>query len=321
MDAWQSLIDAQQPVHGGRPAPTLATGEHLTVIHAEGEEAGDYLQGQLTTDLKFVDEGAHRAAMHLSLKGRGLVSLRLAREDGGYLLLVPNGQAEATIRGLEKYRLRAKVTFRVDPRARVVQLAGGVDATLAAAGLPVPEPGQTAHRDGVAVLRYAHGDHALLVADGPLLAAHWQALSAERAVTDGAGARYQDVLAGEGQIRAGAEDLFLPQVLNYDVLGGVSFKKGCYTGQEVVARMHFKGKLKQRMAAFHYQGPELAPGQSLRNDQGRAVAEVVDAAPGEPAPALLAVVRLDHEGELFLDDQPLRVEPIALPYDLPKPKA
>ena len=50
MDAWQSLIDAQQPVHGGRPAPTLATGEHLAVIHAEGEEAGDYLQGQLTND-------------------------------------------------------------------------------------------------------------------------------------------------------------------------------------------------------------------------------------------------------------------------------
>lgn len=321
MDAWQSLIDAQPPVHGGRPAPTLATGEHLAVIHAEGEEAGDYLQGQLTVDLKAVDEGAHRAAMHLSLKGRGLVSLRIARQDGGYLLLVPAGQTEATVRCLEKYRLRAKVTFRPDPQVRVAQLAGGVDATLTAAGLPTPGPGQAAHRDGVSVLRYAHSDHALIVAAGPLLATHWQTLTAERALTDGDGARYQDVLAGEGQIRAGAEDLFLPQVLNYDVLGAVSFKKGCYTGQEVVARMHFKGKLKQRMAAFHYQGPALSPGQSLRNEQGRAVAEVVDAAPGEPAPALLAVVRLDHEGELFLDDQPLQVEPIALPYDLPKPKA
>ena len=321
MNAWQSLIEAQHPRHGGVAAPALATGEHLAVIHAEGEEAGDYLQGQLTADLKAVDEGAHLAAMHLSLKGRGLVSLRIAKVDNGYLLLVPAGQVDATIRCLEKYKLRAKVSFRPDPDTLVAQLAGGVDATLAKAGLPVPEAGQAASRGGVTVLRYPHSDHALIVAAAPLLSSHWQALTEERAVTDGAGARFQDLLAGEGQILPGAEDLFLPQVLNYDVLGGVSFKKGCYTGQEVVARMHFKGKLKQRMAAFHYQGPELAPGQSLRNDQGRAVAEVVDAAPGEPAAALLAVVRLDHQGDLFLDDQPLGVEPIALPYELPKPKA
>jgi len=137
MNAWQSLIEAQHPRHGGVTAPALATGEHLAVIHAEGEEAGDYLQGQLTADLKPVDEGAHRAAMHLSLKGRGLISLRIARVEGGYLLLVPAGQVDATIRCLEKYRLRAKVTFRPDPDTLVAQLSGGVDATLAEAGLPI----------------------------------------------------------------------------------------------------------------------------------------------------------------------------------------
>lgn len=321
MNAWQSLIEAQHPRHGGVTAPALATGEHLAVIHAEGEEAGDYLQGQLTADLKPVDEGAHRAAMHLSLKGRGLISLRIARVEGGYLLLVPAGQVDATIRCLEKYRLRAKVTFRPDPDTLVAQLSGGVDATLAEAGLPTPEAGQAASRDGVTVLRYALTDHALIVATSALLDSHWQALTKERVITDGAGARFQDLLAGEGQILPGAEDLFLPQVLNYDVLGGVSFKKGCYTGQEVVARMHFKGKLKQRMRLFAYSGPELAAGQSLRNDQGRAVGEVVDSAPGEPAALMLAVVRLDHEGELLVDDTPLGAEPQALPYELPKPKA
>ncbi|MBL7251222.1 YgfZ/GcvT domain-containing protein [Alloalcanivorax marinus] len=321
MNAWQSLIEAQHPRHGGVTTPALATGEHLAVILAEGEEAGDYLQGQLTVDLKAVDEGAHRAAMHLSLKGRGLVSLRIARVDGGYLLLVPNGQVDATIRCLEKYKLRAKVSFQPAPDTVVAQLAGGVDATLERAGLPAPAPGQAASRDGVTVLRYPHSDHALIVAAASLLSSHWQALSEERAVTDGAGARFQDLLAGEGWILPGAEDLFLPQVLNYDVLGGVSFKKGCYTGQEVVARMHFKGKLKQRMALFAYSGPELAAGQSLRNDQGRAVGEVVDSAPGQPSALMLAVVRLDHEGELWVDDTPLGAEPRALPYELPKPKA
>ena len=105
------------------------------------------------------------------------------------------------------------------------------------------------------------------------------------------------------------------------MLGGVSFKKGCYTGQEVVARMHFKGKLKQRMRAFQYQGPPLQAGESLRNADGKAVGEVVDSAPGAPAPVALAALRVTHEGELYHGDQPLHAEPLDLPYSLPQPKS
>lgn len=336
MNAWQPLISGgvsaplplSVPLHqGGVTTAALALCDHLAVIRATGEEAGAYLQGQLTCDLVDIDAGSHHAALHLSLKGRGLVSLRLAKSGNGYLLVCPARQVTETIACLLKYRLRAKVDFQVADDVLVAQLAGELAGTLAAAGLPLPEPGRVGIGDGVgvggkmAVWRYPHSEQALLIGNAAAFEASWPALIGQRTVTDGDGARYQDVLAGEALLYPGAEDLFLPQVLNYDVLGGVSFRKGCYTGQEVVARMHFKGKLKQRMMAFAHKGAVLTPGEAVRNEVGRAVGEVVDGAPSELGAVALIVVRLDHQGDLCHDDQPLQVERLVLPYSLPEPKA
>ncbi len=333
MNAWQPLISegASAPLplsttllYSGETATTtaLALCDHLAVIRASGAEAGAYLQGQLTCDLADIDAGGHRAALHLSLKGRGLVSLRLAKIGDGYLLVCPAEQATETLACLLKYRLRAKVDFQLADEMLVAQLANELAGTLAAAGLPLPEPGrvETGGRD-MSVWRYPHSEQALLVGDVAAFEASWPALIEQRTVTYGDGARYQDVLAGEAQLYRGAQDLFLPQVLNYDVLGGVSFRKGCYTGQEVVARMHFKGKLKQRMMAFAHEGPVLTPGETVRNEQGRAVGEVVDGAPSMGGAVALIAVRLDHQGDLYRDDQPLHAERLVLPYSLPKPKA
>ncbi|KAF0804632.1 hypothetical protein A6D6_02899 [Alcanivorax xiamenensis] len=311
MSAWSSLIAELSPANGGVTTPAFAICDHLAVVRVRGEEAGTYLQGQLTCDLKRIDQGEHHAAMHLSLKGRGLVSLRLVRDDPGYLILCPATMTEAVIRCLEKYRLRAKVTFEVAGDLLVAGLAGALEQT----GLALPEPGHGRHDDGLTLLRYPLTEQLLAIGDAATLAGLDRA---NRTVIDSEGWRFLDIGAGEGQIYPGAEDLFLPQVLNYDLLGGVSFNKGCYTGQEVVARMHFKGKLKQRMAAFTHHGPRLSPGQPLRDSNGRAVGEVVDSARGTPSPRLLAVVRLDYEGELFADDQALNVTPLDLPYELPK---
>src|SRR5690606_17321673 len=95
MSVWSSLIAEISPANGGVTTPALAICDHLAVVRVRGEEAGSYLQGQLTCDLKRIDQGEHHAAMHLSLKGRGLVSLRLVRDDQGYLILCPATMAEA----------------------------------------------------------------------------------------------------------------------------------------------------------------------------------------------------------------------------------
>lgn len=311
--SWSDFIAAQALANSAE-TPYLSHCDHLAVIRAHGEEAGHYLQGQVSCDLREVDQQGHRNGMHLTLKGRGLVSARIVRDGDDYLLLCPADLSEAVIKALMKYRLRAKVEFSVDQELVVLGLAGNLPAGA-------PDHGNSAETDQGLWLRYPFTDHALLLVKQDNAEQVWQTLAADRATTGANGWQLADIDAGEGMVYPGAQDLFLPQVLNYDVTAGVNFKKGCYTGQEVVARMHFKGKLKQRMRAFQYQGPPLQAGESLRNADGKAVGEVVDSAPGAPAPVALAALRVTHEGELYHGDQPLHAEPLDLPYSLPQPKS
>ncbi|MEQ3723315.1 folate-binding protein [Alcanivorax sp.] len=311
--SWSQFIAAQPLVEHAEAstAPALSHCDHLAVIRAHGEEAGHYLQGQLSCDLHDVDTGGHLTGMHLSLKGRGLVSVRTVRDGDDYLMLCPTGQSEAVIKSLMKYRLRAKVDFQVDEQAVIIGLTGQLPTTL-------PEPGQTGRNGQGLWLRYPNTDHALLISDKERAESVWTVLAQDRTATNANGWRQADIDAGEGMVYPGAEDLFLPQVLNYDVTAGVNFKKGCYTGQEVVARMHFKGKLKQRMQRIDYTADvELLPGEPLRNSNGKAAGEVVSSARTANGYSALVVLRRDTDGVLFKDDEPLNSTLGTLPYTLP----
>ncbi len=311
--SWSQFIAAQPLAEHAEAstAPALSHCDHLAVIRAHGEEAGHYLQGQLSCDLHEVDDGGHLTGMHLSLKGRGLVSVRVVADGDDYLMLCPTGQTEAVIKSLMKYRLRAKVDFQVEEQAVIIALTGQLPATL-------PEPGQTGRNGQGLWLRYPNTEHALLITDTAQAESVWTVLAQDRTTTDANGGRQADIDAGEGMVYPGAEDLFLPQVLNYDVTAGVNFKKGCYTGQEVVARMHFKGKLKQRMQRINYTADvDLLPGQPLRNSDGKAAGEVVSSARTAQGHSALVVLRRDTDGVLFKDDEPLHSTLGALPYTLP----
>ena len=311
--SWSQFIAAQPLADHAEAstAPALSHCDHLAVIRAYGEEAGHYLQGQLSCDLHEVDNGGHLTGMHLSLKGRGLVSVRIVQDGDDYLMLCPAGQSEAVIKSLMKYRLRAKVEFQVDEQAVLMGLSRALPATS-------PEPGQSGRNGQGLWLRYPNTDHALLITDTEQAESVWTVLALDRAATNANGWRQADIDAGEGMVYPGAEDLFLPQVLNYDVTAGVNFKKGCYTGQEVVARMHFKGKLKQRMQRIDYAAEvDLAPGETLRNSDGKAAGEVVSSARNHAGHSALVVLRRDTDGVLFKDEQPLDSQLGTLPYALP----
>ena len=199
----------------------------------------------------------------------------------------------------------------MEEQAVIIALTGQLPATL-------PEPGQTGRNGQGLWLRYPNTEHALLITDTAQAESVWTVLAQDRTTTDANGGRQADIDAGEGMVYPGAEDLFLPQVLNYDVTAGVNFKKGCYTGQEVVARMHFKGKLKQRMQRINYTADvDLLPGQPLRNSDGKAAGEVVSSARTAQGHSALVVLRRDTDGVLFKDDEPLHSTLGALPYTLP----
>jgi folate-binding protein YgfZ len=308
--SWSDFIAAQALANSAE-TPYLSHCDHLAVIRAHGEEAGHYLQGQVSCDLREVDQQGHRNGMHLTLKGRGLVSARIVRDGDDYLLLCPADLSEAVIKALMKYRLRAKVEFTVDDGVVVLGLAGNLPAEA-------PDHGNSAETDQGLWLRYPFTDHALLLVKQDNAEHVWQTLAADRVTTGANGWQLADIDAGEGMVYPGAQDLFLPQVLNYDVTAGVNFKKGCYTGQEVVARMHFKGKLKQRMQRINYSADvDLTPGETLRDSNSKAAGEVVSAARTPHGGAALVVLRRDTDGVLFREEQALESQLGALPYSLP----
>src|SRR5690606_16579479 len=189
---------------------------------------------------------------------------------------------------------------------------------LHAYGIPVPgKPGEALFAPHSAVARLENGARYLLLMEH----SRAQKMLEQNTVNELGAAdqwRLQDILAGEGHIEAGGEDLWLPQVLNYDVLDGVNFKKGCYLGQEIVARMHFKGQLKQRMQRRDWPGEKApATGTVIRNGDGKAVGETVTAVCRNGHVSALLVLRLYHAGDLLIDEQAVCSTAAGLPYALP----
>lgn len=271
-------------------ADTAFNCDHLAVITAIGEQAQDFLQGQLTCDLRDLAPGQSRLAMHLSLKGRAMVSLRVSRRDDGFDLVTPATKADDVLNGLKKYALFSKVVLAKDEQRQVIGLTAEPDDEAIALGGP-GEPRW--FRLSTDTAPSAAGT-----------AADWLAL---------------DIAAGEAHLYPGGEDLWLPQALNYDLLGGVHFNKGCYLGQEVVARMHFKGQMKQRLRRWQWAGTDApAVGTVLRNADGKSLGEVVQAVASDGQVQALAVIRLDHAGDLYLDNQALGAQEQPLPYSLPE---
>lgn len=328
-DDWQDYLDrlgARRDDSGvvqdfqDPAASSVLVGDHLAILRITGPDTWRFLQGQITTDVREVENGQTRLGMHLSLKGRGMLSFRLLPAQDGADLVLPARQLAPARERLGRYAMFSKVTLEPDPSRVPLLLQGaGSVGLLRGHGIPTPEqPLEALHAAHTAVARLDTGARWLLLLDRE----HARHLLDQVPVADIGGAlgwQLSDIRAGEGHVLPETADLWLPQVLNYDALGGVSFGKGCYLGQEVVARMHFKGRLKQRMHGLGWHGTTApAPGTVLRDDSGQALGEIVNAVAAGDRIHALAVLRLGHEGPIHIDDHPLRdwrLEP--LPYPVP----
>lgn len=195
------------------------------VIRAEGADAQEFLQGQLTLDLKRLPDDSHRPAAWCNAKGRVWALLQVWRDANGYCLLVPDNQAESFIKRMRMFVLRANVSL--DPLALTVQ--GIIDAG----------PGSGLHTEQGKTLLWHDAHHALRIAEQAepetLPVEHWLALR---------------ILAGDAQVDASLQEKFLPQALGLEQRDGLHFNKGCYVGQEVVARVHYKGRSPQQLACY-----------------------------------------------------------------------
>jgi hypothetical protein len=288
------------------------------LLSCAGDEARDFLHAQLTSDIAGLAQDEARMAGWCSAKGRLLATFLVISRGAEVLLQLPREIAPAVAKRLSMFILRAKVKLAdaSEGWAQFGLWGSGAAESLAALGFAVPQaPFRAAHAQGGIVVQVAAQRFLVLVP-----AALHERLAAIANASDEEAWALEEIRAGRPQVLLATQDQFVPQMVNLERLGAVDFKKGCYPGQEIVARTQYRGVLKRRMVRARV-AAAAATGDELFADgfPGQASGAVVNAAaaPGGGS-ELLAVAQISA----LESAQPLRLrsadgpalELLPLPY-------
>ena len=287
---------------------------HLGFLRVSGEDARDFLQNLTSNDVRHLDEKTAQYNSMCSPKGRMLASFLLFKMDGDYILQLPKDMVERVKKRLSMYIFRSKVTI-AETALSAIGLAGQ-DAETALPGLPEAKMAASAIESGIAIK--LSDSRFEIVAEPENVAKILEHLEKS---TESTGKEYWErleILDALPTVLPETEGLFVPQMANFELIGGVSFQKGCYPGQEVVTRTHFLGKIKRRMVIAHVDstiGPN--PGEEVFSGQ-EATGTVARSAPSpDGGYDILAVIHMEHRtGELRLKSGEL-LKLMPMPYSLP----
>jgi folate-binding protein YgfZ len=261
----------------------------LGYIKVSGEEAQSFLQNQLSNDINQVSPEHSQLNAYCNAKGRALALFRVIQFNRAYYLQMPVEVIETTLKRLQMFVLRSKVTLEDASDQLITCGLSGPNATTLLRALvdEVPEQlDQCSFHDGIGITR-VRGQHPryLIYGDYQHITSAWNRLKEGATVCSHHAWSFLDIHAGVPQLYAANVEAFVPQMMNLHSIDGVSFQKGCYPGQEVVARMYFLGKLKRRMYLAHINSEQPPqPGDSLFNKESQpdqAIGRVVDAQPAE----------------------------------------
>jgi folate-binding protein YgfZ len=271
----------------------IAKLEHYGLLHAAGDDARAFLHAQLTNDLQNLAPARARYAGWCSAKGRLLATFLVIPHAGGFLLQLSRDLVPVVLKRLSMFILRSKVKLS-DASGQWVQY--GVWDADAGELLEVSE------RDGAISIGIEPGRRLVLAAEGffpsDSPAGEWM---------------LAEVRAGRPLIEQPTQDQFVPQMVNLELAGGVDFRKGCYPGQEVVARAQYRGAVKRRM--YRLRGAALKPGQELYSDDapGQPSGMVVNAA-GDESLAVLQISAVESKSPIRPQPQGAALEVLSLPY-------
>jgi len=293
----------------------------LGVILAEGADAATFLHGQVSQDMNGQTAQEARLAAYCSAKGRMLASLVTLRPDAEQFWLLTDKQVlPGLVRRLSMFVLRAKAKLTdASDRLCVLGLLGQAASVLLDEAAPTAPWQASAYADGLLVKLpevsgtqrwYWVGPSAcaqnVLSALPPLPADQWQWL---------------DVMSGIPRIEASTVEQFVPQMINFELIGGVNFKKGCYPGQEVVARSQYRGTTKRRAFVLHADQAVQA-GQEVFSDAdpGQPAGLIINAAPrpgSEGGFSALAELKLSATDTALHAPDGIRLTLAVQPYALP----
>lgn len=226
----------------------------FSVLRFTGPDAVAFLHGQLTCDVQALKPGRAGYGGYCTPKGRLLATFLLWRDNDGLMMMLPAAIAASLCKRLSMYILRSRV--KAQDMSGTLNCIGllGADAAFSISGLggQTPEQVLDVHIGSDLDVIRLPGDRFLAVA-----ASKGESLSADDGAWHGA-----DIACGIPFIVPATQEEFVPQMVNLDLIGALSYSKGCYPGQEIVARTHYLGRLKQRMFRATVAGP-AAPGDKL----------------------------------------------------------
>jgi folate-binding protein YgfZ len=262
----------------------------LGLIAVAGEDAAAYLHAQLTNDVAHLGLDEARLAGYCTPKGRLLATFLTWRTGDDIFLQLPRALQAAVQKRLAMFVLRSKAKLRDathEPSHAAVLGLGGVAAAevlrAVVGALPAAPYGKIDSESGTVIrLADACGAPRYLWLTSPDVAgAALPALRDKLALGGNAAWRLSGIHAGVPQVTQPTQEQFVPQMINFELVGGVNFRKGCYPGQEIVARSQYLGKLKRRMALATVANAAVRPGDEVyaADDPGQPAGMVVDAAP------------------------------------------
>ena len=271
------------------------------ILSVTGPDSRKLLQGQCTADVQRLDVGAWTLGGLCTPKGRLYANFRLiCLDDEHFWLVMPQSNIADTRQRLGKYA----AFFKCELTDISLHWHG-----IALADTPTTgSAGSLEQTDAAITLELGSGQQLLWL--NPLAAADYetrlQALEAEAQWLPEQHWDQLEIASGLTWITPETQEAFLPQAISWDKLGGVSFAKGCYTGQEVVARLHYKGSSKKALRQISGSGPVPAPLSRLHDGAGKAVGDVACAAGDEQNWTGLAVLALQAE-QVTLNDRPVEL--------------
>jgi len=293
----------------------------LGVIRISGEDRESFLQGQLTSDTRNISAQLSQLSSYCTPKGRMIASMRIIEHKQDWFMVLPASRLPVVLKRLQMFVMRSKVTLTDASEDFVCLGAKGSCLDTLSSSLPAEVHG-TETIDGLSIIKVDNSENRYMllvnINEAPSL---WDSIDA--AASDTSVWRLLDIEAGIPTVFEETADAFIPQMTNLQVLDAVSFTKGCYTGQEVVARMQYLGKLKRRMLPVSFTSDKDYPrGSELfskASSSGQGAGKLVDVVKtGENTYKALAVVELAslENGDLQIENEsgPI-VKAEKLPYE------
>ncbi len=326
MSDWQQFIQSQKIQTVDQEY--ICDAGDLGLLLVSGEDAESFLQNQLSNDISLIDENSFQLSSYSTPKGRMLGIFRVVKIENGYLLMMPASILPEILQRLQMYVVQAQVTL-ADASDHFTRFAIQSLQTSVTDDIVLPrEPGKVFQSDSLISLHLGFVDqqarYLILDLSCDEAKSVWSRFADHLSVSDFDSWRLSEIKAGIPVIYPSTSEQFVAQMANLNRLNGINFKKGCYPGQEIIARMQYLGTLKRRMFLAEIKSDEcpqagddlVSSGSEVADGSGKVV-DAVFARNGKCYCLFIAQIKKAEANQLKLFGQPeSEIKLLDLPYSV-----